>query len=218
MKHWTCVLPAVVVCGLLDPTWQQAVAVEPKGLSASFTDHGAIQSLTWNRPAVAPVNMVFRQDRFVGFAFHVEAGGKLDAQLPLVRVRPGCDEFALNRCGVIYSLAYTTTHAVLEICVRIKNDSGKPFSPDLVRVNVGVDTEMAKYPEWNQRFFPTLLRCEKTHFWGYFMRPDGVILGIASPDPIASWANGYNHGGRRKGNVRAGLTWFGPGGCPEEIR
>ena len=29
------------------------------------------------------------------------------------------------------------------------------------------------------------------------MRPDGVILGVASPDPVVSWANGYNGGGHR---------------------
>ena len=60
-----------------------------------------------------------------------------------------------------------------------------------------MDTEMVKFPDWSERFFPTLLRCEKTHFWGYFMRPDGVILAVASPDPVVSWANGYNDGGHR---------------------
>ncbi len=40
--------------------------------------------------------------------------------------------------------------------------------------------------------FPTLLRCESTHFWGYFMSPKGKILVIASPDPIASWSHEYS--------------------------
>ena len=56
---------------------------------------------------------------------------------------------------------------------------------------------MVKFPEWNERFFPTLLRCEKSHFWGYFMRPDGVILAVASPDPVVAWAKVYNAGGHR---------------------
>ena len=102
----TCILLAVAVCGLRDPSWLQAVAAEPQGFSASFTDYGAIQSFSWNRPAAAPVSMVFRQDRFAGFSFNVETDGKWDIQLPLVRVQPGRDEFALNRCGVIYSPAY----------------------------------------------------------------------------------------------------------------
>ena len=52
---------------------------------------------------------------------------------------------------------------------------------------LGLNTEMIKYPDWNQKFFPTLLRGEKTHFWGYFMSPEGRILTIGSADPIASW-------------------------------
>ena len=167
-------------------------------LAASFTEHGAIQSLVWNRPAVKPVNLVFRKDGFAGFSFHVQdEGGGWATQLPLIRVKPGVDEFALNQNGIMYSIAYATRGATLEVIVQIKNGSAKPFSPERALVNIGLDTEMASYPTWNERFFPTLLRCEKTHFWGYFMRPDGVILGIASPDPVVSWAHGYNGGGHR---------------------
>src|SRR5262249_35139816 len=36
-----------------------------------------------------------------------------------------------------------------------------------------------------------------THFWGYFMGPSGRILGIASPDPIASYQLEYNQSGHR---------------------
>jgi len=181
---------------LMNPEASTASATD-HSLATGFTDTGAIRSLVWSRPGSAPVDMVFRQDRFAGFSFHVKNGGEWDTQFPLVRVQPGRDEFALNRNGIVYSLAYTVKEDRLEVLAKIRNVSGQPFSPERVLVNVGVDTEMATYPEWQQRFFPTLLRCEKTHFWGYFMRPDGIILGIASPDPIASWANGYNGGGHR---------------------
>ena len=166
-------------------------------LAASFADNGTIQSLTWKRPGSEPVDLVFRQDRFAGFSFHVKTARGGEVLLPLARVQPGREDFALNQDGINYSLAYAVKEDRLEVVAQIKNESGQPFSPARVWVNVGVDTEMAKFPEWNQRFFPTLLRCEKTHFWGYFMRPDGIILGIASPDPIASWANDYNGGGHR---------------------
>ncbi|MCC8173074.1 MAG: hypothetical protein LIO65_01385, partial [Odoribacter sp.] len=56
-----------------------------------------------------------------------------------------------------------------------------------------LNTEMTHYPQWHDIFFPTLLRCEKTHFWGYFMTPKGRILSIASPDPIASYTLHYNN-------------------------
>ena len=187
----------LAVCALCAAQPVYPVDVDKGTLAISLTEQGALKGITWNRPGAGPVDMVFRQDRFSGFSFHVENEKKWDTQLPLVRVRPGCDDFVLNKGGIIYSLSYGVKGDRLEVVAKLKNDSGKPFSPDRVLVNIGVDTEMASYPEWNQRFFPTLLRCEKTHFWGYFMRPDGMILGIASPDPIASWAHGYNNGGHR---------------------
>ena len=147
-----------------------AVAVEPKTqtgnetLSATYTENGAIREMTWSRPDGAPVHLVFRQDRFAGFSWHVNVDGKWSTQLPLVRIQPGRDEFVLNKDGIVYSLAYSTTKGVLEVVAKIKNDSGRAFSPDRALVNLGIDTEMVKYPEWNERFFPTLLRCEKTHF------------------------------------------------------
>ena len=119
------------------------------------------------------------------------------SKLPLERVKSGTNEFALTLDGIVYSLAYAVKDGRLEVVAGIQNKSGKVFAPQRALVNFGVDTEMVKFPDWNERFFPTLLRCEKTHFWGYFMRPDGMILGVASPDPVVSWANGYNDGGHR---------------------
>ena len=51
---------------------------------------------------------------------------------------------------------------------------------------------MVHAPDWDALYFPTLLRCEKSHFWGYCMSPLGRILGLASPDPVASWSMDYN--------------------------
>lgn len=56
----------------------------------------------------------------------------------------------------------------------------------------GIDSYMASYPEWENQFFPTFMRCEKTHFWGYFSRMDGKLLAVACPDAVASWYNDYN--------------------------
>ena len=60
-------------------------------------------------------------------------------------------------------------------------------------LRLGIDTEMASYPHWRNVFFPTLMRCEKSHFWGYFMTPTGRILTVACPDPIASYHLHYNN-------------------------
>lgn len=95
------------------------------------------------------------------------------------------------------------------IRVRMVNRSSQTFRPDRVSLSLGIDCYMERYPDWNRQVFPTLLRCEKTHFWGYFRSPLGAILGIACPDPIPSWALEYNRffcdGGHRIYTARLDL-------------
>ena len=81
---------------------------------------------------------------------------------------------------------------IMDIC--LTNTAGVPFQPVKAGLKLGVDTWMDRYPEWLDKFFPTLLFCEKTHFYGYFQSPSGKMLGIASPDPVASWSFDYNLG------------------------
>ncbi len=80
----------------------------------------------------------------------------------------------------------------VEIIVSATNRSEKLFSPRALSLRLGIDTYMDHYPQWNLCFFPSLLRCEKTHFYGYFMSPEGNILGIGSRDPIAAYSLIYN--------------------------
>ena len=51
---------------------------------------------------------------------------------------------------------------------------------------------MCSYPDWNDQFCPSFLRCEKTHFYGYYSTPSVRILALASPDKIISWSHYYN--------------------------
>ena len=81
---------------------------------------------------------------------------------------------------------------IMDIC--LTNTAGVPFQPVKAGIKLGVDTWMDRYPEWLDKFFPTLLFCENTHFYGYFQSPSGKMLGIASPDPVASWSLDYNLG------------------------
>lgn len=187
----------LLTCSMAAALAQGSSIVADGTLSATLTDEGLIQSMVWARPGTKPVNLAFRQDQFAGFSWHVNIGGQWHVKLPLKRDRPGANEFATVMDGVTYSMAYAVKEGHLEVVAGIRNDSGKVCAPERALVNFGMDEEMAKFPEWNERFFPTLLRCEKTHFWGYFMRPDGVILAAASPDPVVSWAHGYNGGGHR---------------------
>ena len=88
------------------------------------------------------------------------------------------------------SLRYEQQENFFSVHIRIENQ-GKDFSGK-IGFHVGVDTYMEKYPEWNDKFFPTLLRCEKTHLWGYYMNTAENALAVATSHPVASYDIQYN--------------------------
>ncbi len=99
--------------------------------------------------------------------------------------------FAGTADGIRYSLRYALEGGRLAIMAGMKNERASAYTPKAARLVLGINCEMLSYPTWNDRYFPTLLRCEKTHFWGYFMTPRGRILTIGSPDPVASYTLNY---------------------------
>ena len=78
--------------------------------------------------------------------------------------------------------------------VTIKNCRHTPFQPLKAGIKLGIDTYMDHYPEWNDKYFPTLMMCEPRHFYGYLQSPSGKIKAVASADAIASWSLEYNLG------------------------
>lgn len=76
-----------------------------------------------------------------------------------------------------------------EICVR----TGERV-PDYKYIDFrsGIDSYMVQYPLWDGQFFPTFMRCEKTHFWGYYSRTDGKKLAVVCDGKLVSWRNYYN--------------------------
>ena len=92
------------------------------------------------------------------------------------------------------NLQYTLEQDRMVITATATNRGRGAFAPQKLGLRVGLSNYMAKYPQWNGVYFPTMLRCERTHFVGYLMTPAGRILGLASPDPIASWSLVYNYG------------------------
>lgn len=98
--------------------------------------------------------------------------------------------------GITYGAEYGVEHGALCLRAWVRNDSGKVFAPDRVRLDLGVDCYMESFPSWNGKMFPTLMRAERDGFWGYFMSPGGRVLLVASPDPVASWANDYEQSPR----------------------
>lgn len=93
--------------------------------------------------------------------------------------------------GIVFRMKHAEAKDYVVISIQIENRSGQDFAPEDLYLTLGLDTYMGEYPERNQAFFPTMLRCEKTHFYGYFMSPAGGICAVASPDPIASYSLQY---------------------------
>lgn len=94
--------------------------------------------------------------------------------------------------GTKDSVLYTIEHNALGVNATIENLAHKPLVPQKrVSLTLGIDTYMEKFPDWNDVYFPTMMRAERTHFTSYFMTPSSRILLLASPDAVASWHYNY---------------------------
>ena len=92
---------------------------------------------------------------------------------------------------LFFSLWYEKAEDHLRLHIGIEN-RGEDFDGK-IGMHVGVDTYMEKYPLWHEKFFPTLLRCEKTHLWGYYMNTEENALAIATSESVASYDIVYNY-------------------------
>lgn len=90
------------------------------------------------------------------------------------------------------SLQYCFPEDCMSFSIALRNEGDSVFAPDKAGISLGVDTYMDDYPDWLSKYFPTLLMCESTHFYGYMQSPEGNLLGIVSTEPVASWNLDYN--------------------------
>jgi hypothetical protein len=152
-----------------------------------FCNHdGSISSIKYLESGV---EIPFFEQGQVGPTFYFIADGEtvvpeLARQSPTLR--KGVHE------DLSFSIEYKEENGRLMWLMKIRNGMNAPFQPTTLGIRVGLNTYMDHYPDWESRFFPSLIRCEATHFWGYAMSPLGGILAIASPDPIASWSHEYS--------------------------
>ena len=95
--------------------------------------------------------------------------------------------------GVECSLSYSTWKEEPALRITLTNRGHVPFQPVKAGLRLGIDTYMDTY-QWFGKYFPTLMRNEKTHFFGYLQTPSGHMLGLVCPQPVASWSVEYNLG------------------------
>lgn len=103
------------------------------------------------------------------------------------------DEYDLT-----YTISYKEVNGFLTMEVSIMNNTPITITPGGdASMTMGIDHIMDQPATYYSKFFPSFLRCEKTHFLSYFQSPEGNVLAIATPDPVASWHLDYMGTGHR---------------------
>ena len=102
--------------------------------------------------------------------------------------------YATNVAGIECTLKYLVDIETPTIEIVLTNRNSYPFQPQKSGLKLGIDTYMDKYPEWFFKYFPTLMYCDRTHFYGYLQTPTRHTLGLFSEQPIASWSVDYSLG------------------------
>jgi len=85
------------------------------------------------------------------------------------------------------TLSYMDDDGKLMILAGLQNTKDREIVPQKgLRLRLGIHHEMSHVSTYYQTFFPTLMRCEKDYYWGYFQNPNGQILVMATQEPVAS--------------------------------
>ncbi|MWV44476.1 hypothetical protein GRF59_12650 [Paenibacillus sp. HJL G12] len=151
------------------------------------------------------IDVGFRDGKYSGFTWQGEWDGEQHV-IDLALDENGEDgaSFTGHAGPLSFSLRYHSVDGELAVTAAVANTGKIVVQPASLGLMTGIDTYMEKFPEWNDTFFPTMLRCERTHFWGYCMRPEGAVLGLSCQRPIASWSLQYN-----VGYMEGELEWGG---------
>ncbi len=151
---------------------------------------GVLQSMIVKYPDGWDTIPVRQDSIYAGIRWYSEENGR--RQLFHLK-HTGGSAFALNSNGLGLQLCYQLSGNKLMVIAEAKNIRRSDYRPTGLGLILGINSYMSHYPQWNYRYFPTLMRCEKDHFWGYYMSPLGRILVVAAADPIACWHHDYEH-------------------------
>lgn len=182
MKNAVAYLSALFLAASVSNAQHVQLKSDAGNVVCSLNAEGKIDSLSFRNGDRTEV-VRFRSGAFGGPSF--------GDSIPLLATDGSRMAYAGEKNGIRYSLKYHVGKTSLEIEARVENRTATDFRPARLPLVLGVDTYMDKFPEWNSKYFPTFFRCEKNSFWGYFMSPDGKILSVTSPDPVASYRIHY---------------------------
>ena len=155
----------------------------------STTAEGQLRTLEFSRGGTV-TSLPFRTDQW-GTGWYVRSKDGKRQAISLTAV-PGENEHFEGRFGDMhFGLAYAAKGGALRITATVKNMGKAPFEPMTAGIRLGFDSYQVKYPTWNKKLVPNVLRCEPTHHWGFAMSPNGNLLAWVCPTPVASWSINY---------------------------
>ena len=180
---------AFLVIGVLPVVSQSRLKTQ--GWEMSFASDGCLEQIVFNGKGGNDTIPFFKGNGSKGPSFYTRVGGK---NLVAKWIPDGRYSYRAEIANIECKITYFSHKATPSMKVRLTNLSNVPFQPQKAGLKLGVDTYMDKYPDWFGKYFPTLMRNEKTHFYGYMQNPREHTLGIVSEQPIASWSVDYNLG------------------------
>lgn len=156
-----------------------------------ISDQGYIEQLVFKNKRGNDSIPFFKGKQNDGPSFYASMNGK---ELKSNWFPDGYRAYRAVIDGVNCRILYKEWNGQPAMQVTLTNNGHVLFQPDKAGLRLGIDTYMDKYPDWFGKYFPTLMRNEKTHFYGYLQTPAEHTLALVSPQPIASWSVNYNLG------------------------
>ena len=195
--------------GAVPAAAQETIAPADQNWRWEIADDGVPRRLIFAAKDDHPADTVpfFAAGKFRGPSFYLkDPANGIDSTAAWTRTAPG--EYRSGAIeGVVCTLVYRSDTERPTLSVTLRNEGPIAVQPQKAGLRLGVDTYMDSWPAWFGKYFPTLLRNEKTHFWGYLQAPwvDKPLLGIASEQPVASWSADFSLGYLGA----AGQWWWG---------
>lgn len=162
-----------------------------KNWECNIAANGCLESIVFKSHSGQDTVPFFKDGKKAGPVFYIK---REDREKQGEWTACGWNTFKTGIDGVECLLRYKEWRGWPALEVTMTNHSPVPFQPQKAGLKLGIDTYMDKYPDWFCKYFPTLMRCEKTHFYGYLQTPREHTLAMVCEQAVASWSVDYNLG------------------------
>lgn len=182
-------LPLLLLCCCATGVRAQRL-LETSRWEMAIASDGCIERIVFKAGERRDTIPFFRGGANAGPSFYVRSG---DTSRRAVWSMCG-EAFRAQIDGVECELHYLEHRGAPAFRVRLTNRRPVPFQPTKAGIKLGIDTYMDSYPAWFGKYFPTLMRNERSHFYGYLQNPRGDVLALVCEQPVASWSVDYSLG------------------------